>query len=629
MQPSVTPDAISAVLSNPSFDSSSSDRPEIVVQVVDLRPIGNRYKFDANDGKMKVQAIFTPSLTPEIISGNIQNLGLIRLQDFTVNDISTKSTKYFLVTKCEAVASALDSEINLGSQREEEASEPKKQKLDHSPVNDAKTNVSTGITLKPKQEFVSKSASQIINEQRGNAAPAARMAMTRRVHPLVSLNPYQGNWTIKVRVTNKGLMRNYRNAKGEGCVFNVELTDEEGTQIQATMFNDAARKFFDIFHLGKVYYISRGSLKLANKQFKTVQNDYEMTLNENSEVEEAGSEEMFIPETKFNFVPIEELGMYVNQKELIDLIGVVQSVSPTMSIRRRTDNEMIPKRDITLADESNKTVVVSLWNDLATGIGQELLDMADMSPVIAIKSLKVGDFQGVSLSTISRSNVMINPESPEAKKLKSWYDSEGKVTSMSSIGSMMSPLAKNGSRSMYTDRVFLSHITSNPSLGEDKPVFFSTRGYISFIKPDQTMWYQACKTCNKKVTEAMDSGYWCEGCQKKDEECSLRYIMVVKVSDSTGETWLSSFNDEAEKIIGCSADELNKLRSEGGEVNEFQTKLKEATWSSHVFRVSVTQNEYNGEKRQRVTVKGVAPLDFAAETRLLLEDISKKNKASH
>lgn len=105
--------------------------------------------------------------------------------------------------------------------------------------------------------------------------------------------------------------------------------------------------------------------------------------------------------------------------------------------------------------------------------------------------------------------------------------------------------------------------------------------------------------------------------------------MVVKVSDSTGETWLSSFNDEAEKIIGCSADELNKLRSEGGEVNEFQTKLKEATWSSHVFRVSVTQNEYNGEKRQRVTVKGVAPVDFAAETRLLLEDISKKNKASH
>lgn len=58
-------------------------------------------------------------------------------------------------------------------------------------------------------------------------APAARMSMTRRVFPLVSLNPYQGSWTIKVRVTSKGNMRTYKNARGEGCVFNVELTDEE------------------------------------------------------------------------------------------------------------------------------------------------------------------------------------------------------------------------------------------------------------------------------------------------------------------------------------------------------------------------------------------------------------------
>lgn len=53
------------------------------------------------------------------------------------------------------------------------------------------------------------------------------MGMTRRVHSLVSLNPYQGSWTIKVRVTNKGSLRTYKNARGEGCVFNVELTDAD------------------------------------------------------------------------------------------------------------------------------------------------------------------------------------------------------------------------------------------------------------------------------------------------------------------------------------------------------------------------------------------------------------------
>lgn len=38
--------------------------------------------------------------------------------------------------------------------------------------------------------------------------------------------------------------------------------------------------------------------------------------------------------------------------------------------------------------------MVSLWNELATNVGQELLDIADQSPVVAIKSVKVGDFQG-------------------------------------------------------------------------------------------------------------------------------------------------------------------------------------------------------------------------------------------
>ena len=38
--------------------------------------------------------------------------------------------------------------------------------------------------------------------------------------------------------------------------------------------------------------------------------------------------------------------------------------------------------------------MVSLWNDLATSVGQELLDIADKSPIVAIKSFKVGEFQG-------------------------------------------------------------------------------------------------------------------------------------------------------------------------------------------------------------------------------------------
>ena len=48
-------------------------------------------RFNANDGKTKIKAMLPATLTSEIVSGKIQNLGLIRLLDYTPNDIPGKS----------------------------------------------------------------------------------------------------------------------------------------------------------------------------------------------------------------------------------------------------------------------------------------------------------------------------------------------------------------------------------------------------------------------------------------------------------------------------------------------------------------------------------------------------------
>jgi replication factor A1 len=60
-----------------------------------------------------------------------------------------------------------------------------------------------------------------------------------------------------------------------------------------------------------------------------------------------------------------------------------------------------------------------------------------------------------------------------------------------------------------------------------------------------------------------------------------------------------------------------------GEDSPYQLKLKQATWTPHLLRVSVSQNEYNNEKRQRITARAVVPVDYAVESRNLLENISK------
>ena len=47
-------------------------------------------------------------------------------------------------------------------------------------------------------------------------------------------------------------------------MLSIELMDVFGTQIQATMFNEAAELFDDLICEKKVYIISGGSVKTAN-----------------------------------------------------------------------------------------------------------------------------------------------------------------------------------------------------------------------------------------------------------------------------------------------------------------------------------------------------------------------------
>ncbi len=63
-----------------------------------------------------------------------------------------------------------------------------------------------------------------------------------------------------------------------------------------------------LFLSQKVYYIARASLKAANRQFNTLNNDYEMTFNHDTCIEACDPDEgQNIPQVKFNFISIDEI----------------------------------------------------------------------------------------------------------------------------------------------------------------------------------------------------------------------------------------------------------------------------------------------------------------------------------
>jgi len=74
--------------------------------------------------------------------------------------------------------------------------------------------------------------------------PVARNEAAPRVVPIFDLNPYMGKWTIKARVTNKGTVRRYNNAKG-GKVMSFEILDAQGGDMKVTAFNNELDAFAD------------------------------------------------------------------------------------------------------------------------------------------------------------------------------------------------------------------------------------------------------------------------------------------------------------------------------------------------------------------------------------------------
>jgi replication factor A1 len=105
------------------------------------------------------------------------------------------------------------------------------------------------------------------------------------IYPIEGLSPYQNNWTIKARVTQKSDIHTYSNQRGEGKLFNVHLMDESG-EIKATGFNAVVDEFYDKLQEGKVYYVSKARVNLAKKKFSNLTNDYELSLERHTEIEE-------------------------------------------------------------------------------------------------------------------------------------------------------------------------------------------------------------------------------------------------------------------------------------------------------------------------------------------------------
>lgn len=580
------------------FDETKPQIREPIVQCVQIKPLPpqqnnqERYRAVFSDISNYVQTMLATQANRFVTSGQLRKGCFVRLKAFQAN--SVKGKKILII---------LDLEVLQDLGEAEKIGEPKP--LENKMEEDEK---SQPTTISSNGFYGSKIQSAPMQATSRPTQPRPATASHATIYPIEAISPYSHKWTIKARCTSKSNIRTWHNRNGEGKLFSVNLLDDSG-EIRATGFNDQCDMLYDIFQEGSVYYISSPcGVKIAKKQFTNLSNDYELTFERDTVVEKA-EDQTDVPQIRFSFTTIGDL-QSVEKDTTIDTIGVLKEAGEVSQIMSKTTNKPYSKRELTLVDNTGFSVRLTVWGSTALNFN------VIPESVIAFKGVKVSDFGGRSLSLLSSGSMTIDPDIEEAHKLKGWYDAQGRDETFASHASM--PGAATPAKT--TQHKTVAQVKEEQLGMSDEVAYFSLKATVIYIKQD-TMCYPACLSegCNKKVTE-LDPGQWrCERCDKTHPRPEYRYIMLISVSDHTGQLYLSCFDEVGRSMMGITADQLMEIRQNDEKAaGDIFQEANCRTWS---FRCRAKVDNFGDQQRIRYQIVSAKPVNYSEEASRLVDMI--------
>ena len=112
--------------------------------------------------------------------------------------------------------------------------------------------------------------------------------------------------------------------------------------------------------------VSKGNLKMANKQYNHLNNEWEILLNATSTVDHVANERKSKPMVHFNIKSINDIRT-TNVNSIVDVVGIVSSISNPCTIHRKDGLEVM-KQTVNFQDMSRYNMDGIFWGDNFDGV---------------------------------------------------------------------------------------------------------------------------------------------------------------------------------------------------------------------------------------------------------------------
>lgn len=578
-----------------------------------------RFRLTLSDGKDTIGAGLAQSIS-DYAETNIKKGGMVELTDYMCNSINGK---HVVIVKSLTAVTPKENDVKEENAAMDTEAAVKMECDGDAEEKDNTENTGTMNNNGDSDNNITSPAGKPVKvEVHTPAPPSATKSVTSlprssgktpgSVQPIKALNPYNSRWTIKARVTSKGEIKRWSNARGEGQLFAVNLLDDQGTEIRATFFQKAVDKFYDALKEEGVYTFSRGRLKVANTAYTSIKNNYEITFGEDTVIMEC-DDDTAIAKCHYNFIPLDKLPE-TKANTTVDVLGVIHTDAGCTELTTK-DGRSLQKRDLVLVDSTSRSVRVTLWGNKASRSDEDFRN----HPVIALKGCKLSEYGGRSIGTYSSTNMVFNPDIEKAVALRQWYSSHGGTTGFLSISSGGGTGAENG----FAKRKSLMDI-EDEGLGKgEKPDYITTKASVTMLLSERGPWYPACpdEGNNKKLVEKTDGTWFCEGNQTAYDKPQYRYILPLSISDASGTRWITAFNDHAEQLLGGkTADAMHALKEQ--DMEKYTQQMNTPLFKEFVLRLRIKEDSYADKTRTRVTVMRCQPINYAQECKDLVKAIN-------